>query len=87
MTAEPSSGESALLPLLEAAAERHWGSRRRGALAPGLARTAQALATVDTFPLPWDAEPFPTGPEPPGKREARGAERGMEWDEMGAPRA
>lgn len=68
MSAEFSTTPAVTLADLETAAERLWGAERQAALDGPLRRVAGALATVASFPLPSDMEPFPTGPEPPQTR-------------------
>ena len=57
--------QAGVLAVLEPAAERLWGAERWRAMSVSLQRMSQALATVASFPLPPDAEPFPTRPEVP----------------------
>ena len=65
MRAEQFTTEAGILSWLEPAAEQRWGADRRRAMSASLQRVSQALATVASFSLPADAEPFPTGPEAP----------------------
>jgi hypothetical protein len=61
----PAALPTVTVEALQEAVRRQWGKERARAFAPALARLAEALATVERFPLPPGVEPFPVGPEAP----------------------